>query len=99
MLDRKDVFRIIDNERTYQDMTYDPRETLSSGQTRGHRDLDVAPGLTLLDAYVRKAQDAWVNKKANDLPALQQIAKIAAIAVRILERAGGSEVLINEGLR
>jgi len=99
MLNRTAVYNIINAERNYQDTTYSPDELLSSGVTRGQRDLDVTPGLTLLDAYTRKAQDAWVNRKGTDLPALQQIAKIAAIAVRILERAGGSEALLNEGLR
>jgi hypothetical protein len=53
----------------------------------------------MLSAYVRKAEDAWVNTKGSNLPAIQQIAKIAAIAVRILERAGGSEDLLIKGLR
>lgn len=99
MLSSAQVSQILADERAYQDETYSPKEMLSSGQTRAERDLDVTPGLTLLSAYVRKAEDAWVNRKGSDLAALQQIAKIAAIAVHILETAGGSEALLNAGLR
>jgi hypothetical protein len=95
---REQVYKIIDTERTYQDETYDPNEVLQSGQTRGQRDLDVTAHLVLLDAYIGKAKDAWVVPGTNT-PALQQIAKIAAIAVRALERAGGADVLLTEGLR
>lgn len=100
MLYRSEVYEIVDGERNYQDSTYNPDEVLSSGQTRRERDLDVTPGLVMLDAYVRKAQDAWTDQKGQgSRAALQQVAKIAAIAVRILERAGGSEVLVSAGLR
>lgn len=97
MLSREQVFQIVSKERDYQNRTYSPDELLSSGVKRGDRDLDVTPHLVMLDLYVRKAQDAW-NVKGDNRPALQQIAKIAAIATRALERAGGSEALLN-GLR
>ena len=98
-MERQKVYALIDNEREYQERTYNPEEVLSSGQTRRTRDLDVTPGLVMLDSYMRKAQDAWTGKKGSSLASLQQIAKIAAIAVRILERAGGSEDLLIRGLR
>lgn len=97
MLKREEVFKIINDERAYQDRTYDPNEVLSSGQPRGIRDLDVTPHLVMLDLYVRKAQESW-NVKGDNRPALQQVAKIAAIATRALERAGKSEALL-QGLR
>lgn len=99
MLLREQVYTLIDRERWYQDLAYEPDEVTSSSLTREERDLDVAPGILMLDAYVRKASDAWVNTKGSNLPALQQVAKIAAIAVRILERAGSSEELLTKGLR
>lgn len=100
MLTRSDVYGIIDTERRYQDSMHNPHEILSSGQTRAQRDLDVTPGLVLLESYVQKAQTVWTDRGSiGSFMALQQIAKIAAIAVRILERAGGSEALLNEGLR
>lgn len=61
-------------------------------------DLDVTSHLVLLDLYLTKAKEAW-NVKGDNIPALQQVAKIAAIAVRALERAGGSEKLTVVGLR
>ena len=99
MLTRKEVYTLVDNERAYQDRTYKPDEVESSGQKRSDRDLDVAPGILMLQAYVHKAEIAWVDSKTDNLPALRQVAKIAAIAVRILERAGGSEELHVRGLR
>jgi hypothetical protein len=100
MLTREEVYQIVETERAYQDKTYNPNALLSSGQTRGARDTDVTPGLVLLDSYVRKAQDAWTDQKTGgSLKSLQQVAKIAAIAVRILERAGDSDELLNVGLR
>jgi len=96
---RNEVYQIIDVERNYQNDKYPASVELSSGQMRRFRDLDVTPGILLLDAYVRKAQDAWVESASSNLKALQQVAKVAAIAVRILERAGGSEELLTKGLR
>ena len=95
---RAEAYQVIDTERTYQDDTYNPAEKLSSGVTRQERDLDVTSHLVLLDEYVAKAKTAWLAKGDNK-PSLKQIAKVAAIAVRALERAGGSEALLTEGLR
>lgn len=99
MLTRAQVFDIINNERAYQDKTYSPDETTSTGVTRKVRDLEPSSGILMLEAYVRKATDAWVNTKGDNTPSLQQVAKIAVIAVRILERSGGSEALLIKGLR
>lgn len=97
-LNREQVIGIIETERQYQDANYDANALLSSGVTRGQRDLDVTSHLTLLDIYVDKAKKAWLAKGDNK-PSLKQIAKVAAIAVRALERAGGSDALLTEGLR
>jgi hypothetical protein len=100
MLNREQVYELIETERGYQDKNYEPNRVLSSGVTREQRDKDVTSHLTLLDFYVRSAQDAWTTMKNGDSTlALQQIAKVAAIAVRALERSGGSEVLLEKGLR
>ena len=96
---REQVYQLIDTERSFQDKTFSPDTVVSSGQTRRERDLEISNNLTMLSAYVRKAEDAWVNTIGTNLPALQQVAKIAAIAVRSLERAGGSEALLVKGLR
>lgn len=105
MLQRNDVYHIIDVERDYQDATYNPHEVLESGLTRMQRDLDITPTLTLLASYIRMADDAWTNSKkvqnasGGTSNATQMLAKIAAIAVRGLERVGGSEKLLTTGLR
>lgn len=98
MMTRQQVFAIIEKERQYQDSVYDPEAIVASGQTRAQRDLEIATSITMLEVYIRKAGDAWVNLGSN-LLALQRVAKIAAIAVRALERAGGSEKLLTNGLR
>jgi len=97
-VNREQVYQIIETERAFQDKTYSPEEVLSSGQKRGARDLDVTAHMVLLDLYLTKAKEAW-NVKGDNFPALRQIAKIAAIAVRAIEQAGGSDKLLTEGLR
>lgn len=98
LLNRDQVFNLINTERSFQDGVYNPDELLTSGATRKQRDLDVTSHLVLLDLYLNKAKVDW-NVKGDNRPALKQIAKIGAIAVRALERAGGSEALLTEGLR
>jgi hypothetical protein len=97
-MNREQIFNLINDERAYQDRSYNPEETLTSGATRRQRDLDVTSHLILLDLYINKAKVDW-NVKCDNRPALKQIAKIAAIAVRALERAGGADALLTEGLR
>jgi hypothetical protein len=95
---REQAFQLISEERNYQDKTYTPDKTLESGLTRLERDKEVTPHIVLLESYVEKAREAWVpggGQKAS----LQQIAKVAAIAVRALERAAGADALLTEGLR
>lgn len=98
-MNRQQVFYLINAEREYQSRNYNPDETTSSGQTRRERDKDVAPGVLMLNAYTHKAAQIWVSTGGDNLATLQQVAKIAAIAVRILEQAGGSELLLEKGLR
>lgn len=100
MMERANVYFLIDAERRYQDVTYDPNEFVDDNLdiTVGDLDKDPGRGILLLDAYVRKAQFAWADQNGST-PALQYVAKIAAIAVRILERAEGSDKLLTTGLR
>lgn len=98
MLTRPEVFSIIDEEREFQDRNYDPDEVVSSGLTRRDRDKEVSVGIAMLTAYIARAQQTWISVKGDNLPALQEVAKIASIAVRIMERAGESDRL-KKGLR
>jgi hypothetical protein len=79
MLTRKTVYKIIDGERDYQD-------NLGSDRT-DNSDHSVGDYLTMLDSYLRKAQDGWTDYPGNTM-SLKQIRKIAAIAVRCMEEHG-----------
>jgi len=98
-MNREEVYDIINEEREYQDKNYNPDAVTSSGQTRRQRDLEVAPGVLMLQQYAHNAGHTWIRTVGTNLPTLREVAKIAAIAVRILERAGGSEALLTQGLR
>ena len=73
------VYKIINQEREYQD-------NLSEERTDGHIH-SVGEELILLNVYLRKAMDAWADNPG-DTYALDQIRKIAAIAVRCMENHG-----------
>lgn len=98
MMSKFQAVELVLQERKYQDRTYSPDQVMSSGLSREWRDKDVTPHLVLLDGYVKKAMAEWIVPGSNKA-SLKQIAKIAAIAIRALERCGGSEELLEEGLR
>lgn len=113
-LTQQQAIDIIKAEREYQDKNFDPNDKLPSGLTRAQRDSEVNSHIDLILGYAQDAQSCWVfNKKTTNiidsnrqhdpetgnLAALQQIAKIAAIALRALERVGFSEKLLEKGLR
>lgn len=87
MLSRAQVFEVIEKERQYQDATWPPHE--------GHAHSEHC--LVLVDGYIKKAQAAWLTSQ-DETPVVQQLAKLAAIVVRALEKIEGSEVILN-GLR
>lgn len=87
-MERKSVYALIDNEREYQERTWPSND--------GHAHSEHA--ILLLEGYVTKAREAWLTSKS-ELPVLQQLAKVAAIAVRGLEKITGSEDLLTRGLR
>lgn len=78
-MNQTEVFKIVDGERTYQ-------ESLGSDRTDG-RNRTVGDELVLMDVYLRRAFDAWADY-AGDTAALEQIRKVAAIAVRCMENHG-----------
>ncbi len=75
-MERKVIFKLIDEERAYQD-------NLGSDRTDG-RHHSVAEELVLMDVYLRKAFEEWANNPGDDC-ALRQIIKVASLAVRCLE--------------
>lgn len=78
-VDRFDVYCVIDGERDYQDSLGDDRTDGCLRTIGGYR--------ILFGRYLRKAIDAWADN-AGDLHALDEIRKLAAIAVRCLEEHG-----------
>jgi hypothetical protein len=82
MTERSSVYQAIDGERDYQDeMQVGP-----DGRTDG-RDKSVGDHLTLIRVYSAKA-DAAYSENPGDLPAIHEIRKIAALAVRCMEDHG-----------
>ena len=76
---REQVFELINGERDYQNKL-GPERTDGSDKTVGDY-------LTMLRCYLRKAEDAWTDNAGCE-PALDQIRKVAAIAVRCMEDHG-----------
>lgn len=78
---RSEVYKVIDGERTYQ-------ENLPSNRSEDpKRTRMVSEYLTMLDHYVRHAQDAWTSRAGQQVP-LEDMRKIAALAVRCMEEWG-----------
>jgi hypothetical protein len=88
MLNRTQIGKIIDTEREYQEKVWPSHD--------GHRYSEHC--ILLLEGYVAKARAEWLTSQ-DETAIVKQIAKIAAIAVRGLERIDGSEVLLTEPLR
>lgn len=77
---REDVYATLDGERTFQNSRF-PRGNLS--------DFSIGEELLLIEEYVRKARAYWTKEAAGEeLDTLNSVRKIAAIAVRCLEKHG-----------
>jgi len=88
-MNRAEVFAVIDKERVYQDTVW-PRDA-ETAQMYTY----LAPHLVLLEEYILKARTAWVTN-GPEAPALKQIAKLAAIAIRALEETAGAKEATEE---
>lgn len=78
---RSEVYAVIDGERDYQ-------ENLPSNRSEdAKRTRMVSEYLTMLDHYVRHAQDAWTLRAGIEEP-MKDMRKIAALAVRCMEEWG-----------
>jgi hypothetical protein len=82
---RQEVYAAIDSEREYQD------RVIANDPARHDANVDadhsVGAYLTMLDSYLRKAQDAWTDHAGHD-KALDIVRKIAGIAVHCMEDHG-----------
>jgi hypothetical protein len=84
-MERKDVYKRIDGERNYQDIVGE------SGQRGDSPDEEkpVAEWINYIEYHLSKAKDCNYHLKTND--ALEEIRKVAALAVRAMEIHGCPE--------
>lgn len=77
-MERETVYRAIDTERRHQDMVW----PISESGTK-----EVGSGVALIVRYANKALNDWADKQG-DAAALEQIRKVAALCVRVMEQHG-----------
>jgi hypothetical protein len=82
MFNRNTVYAAIDSEREYQDRVW------SENAPTDPRPLSIGKDILLIEEYVTKARLAWSKEMRPELGALEQIRKIAGIAVRCMENHG-----------
>lgn len=78
-MDRKDVYKLIDNERVFQETKWKHRPTLP-----------VADELLIMRVYIDKAMNSYVGVVGEKV-ALDQVRKVVATGVRCLESHGDME--------
>jgi hypothetical protein len=87
---RPEVYKLIDGERDYQDsFIANPNNNRSEGG-EPYAKRTVGEFLVMLDSYLRRAKDGWTNNAGNE-QALDNIRKIAGIAVHCMEKHGAPE--------
>lgn len=79
IVERKDVYSLIDGERDYQDSL---SHTRTDGCAKG-----VGDYLVLIQHYTTKAMEAWTVNPGNEA-GLDVVRKIAGIAVNCMEKHG-----------
>lgn len=82
---RNEIYAAIDGERDYQD-SLSPMRTNEPVHSVGDE-------LTMLATYLRKAQDAYTNNPGVEV-AMNEIRKVAALAVRVMENHGAPKRII-----
>ena len=85
-ISRWKVYRIIDEERQYQDILKKDRAEFPTDGTRSIKH-SVGDFSTMLQQYQNELVEAW-TKNPGDEPALHVMRKIAAIAVNCMEQHG-----------
>ena len=75
-MDRANVYKLIDEERDYQN-NLPPSRTDGSHKTVGDY-------LTMINYYLKRAVDDWASNPGT-LKAMDEVRKIAGIAVRCIE--------------
>ena len=72
-MDREDVYKLIDNERNYQESKWKHRPLLP-----------VADELLIMNNYLNKAMNSYVGAMGEKI-ALDRIRKVVAVGIRCLE--------------
>lgn len=78
-MDRKDVYKLIDDERRFQEAKWQHRPTLP-----------VADELLIMRTYINKAMNSYVGVVGEKV-AVDQVRKVIATGVRCLENHGCME--------
>jgi hypothetical protein len=79
---RYHVYEAVDSERNYQDKMW------SENAPADPRALSIGEDILLIEEYCAKARLAWSKEMRPELTALEEIRKIAGIAVRCMENHG-----------
>lgn len=82
----EDVYKCIDEERHYQDNLGPDRTNVTFHPIQGY--------LCMFDHYLRRAIDEW-TLNSGDIPALNQVRKLAAITINCLEKHGEYDATAN----
>ena len=90
---RSQVYELIDSERDYQDQQWPSRGIEEEGSPvpsyMPSNELTIGEFILLVEEYTTKARLAWTQEKRPELTALDNIRKIAGIAVNCMEQHGG----------
>ena len=79
-MNRKEVYKILDGERDYQD---------SIGGKMEHRGKPtIEAEILMMEEYLLKAREKWVNTYGDSEPALDMLRKVVGIALRCFENHG-----------
>lgn len=84
MTTREEVYKAIDGERDYQTSLWGTDEGFSNP-------LLIGEFLTLLEVYLRKAQEEWIVEPRPEVNSLNTVRKIAGIAVNCMEQHGAPQ--------
>ena len=85
-MERKDVYGCIDGERNYQDEVWGVRRSLDNTPDE---DKPVAEWINYIEYHLSKAKDKVYH--LNTKEALEELRKVAALAVRAMEIHGCPE--------
>ena len=96
MISRQQVYEAIDSERNYQDKIWAENNPINPLHPTDPRPLAIGEEILLLEEYVLKARFVWSKESRPEIGALDDMRKIAAIAVRSMETWGAPKREMSE---